>query len=333
MKIFKNIFGKQHSDDSPVTENTAVNREQTAANTQETENKEAVRQADTLKFDAIRALRINEIDFAINALLKSIELAPRFETHYYLGTAYQQAGEIDSALEQFSKVLEEVPTHSLTLLQRGNILLSRNSANEALQDALSALEHAEESEQKISALKLAAEAKALEEKWEEAIELLKHARKLSDVNLYDIFVLQARYQLRINDFENTEKSLKEIEELNPNEELVPLMRAHIAKSLDNIEEAMQYYQLALDIDPFNVAAFTGITELMTNRTEALEYIQAAYDDQPHNFYLGKLLVQLLEENDKTEEAGKLDKKLAEFNPEEEGSPKDIAQGMYQGGIY
>ena len=76
MKLFKSLFGKPSSGGTPKEESPATSVENTSP--------QAERDADVLKFDALRASKIGEYSFAIKAFDKALELRPEFETRYYL---------------------------------------------------------------------------------------------------------------------------------------------------------------------------------------------------------------------------------------------------------
>lgn len=327
MSIFKKLFGGKQAAEA------AQAPEQATADNTDTSSREALKQADTLKFDAIRAMRIGEFGFAIQALNKSLELAPRFETQYYLGMAYRRAGKPDEALAAFEAVLAEVPDHSLALTQRGQLLLARNDADGALADAMRVLTLTEEDEQKRDAYKLAAEAHGHNEAWTEAVAVIDQALQLPpEVELYSLLLLKARYLLRSQAYDQIEPVLQEVLKQNETEELVPLIRARIARDHNCADEARQLYHQVLDLDPFNVSAYTGLSDLISDRAEALTFIQGVFDEQPHNYYLGKLLVQLLQENGRTEEAEQLDREVNETCTPED-TPVNLGKSMYATGIY
>lgn len=329
MNFLKKLFGGS-SAEVPQTDSAEL---QTAVAEENATDKNALRQADTLKFDALRALKFNEIDFAIQALGKSIELSPRFETRYYLGMALVKANRQEEALDQFSLVLHEQPEHTLTLLQRAHLHLQHGSYAEAVADAEKVLLLTEEDEQKLTAGRLIAESYAGGEDWAAAVQALDAAIALPEQDNYEVRLLRARYLVNLNEYDRAEEDLQILAEQNPHEELVPLVRARMARARRSDEDAMMHYREALELDPFNDMAYRGLAELMPDRSAALELIGTVFEEQPHNLSIGLLLKQLLEEQGKAEEAVALAEKLKAMEPKVGQDPDQVAKGLYSGGIY
>lgn len=329
MNFLKKLFGG-NSVETPPKDNAEP---QTTAAEDNATDKNSLRQADTLKFDALRALKFNETDFAIQALGKSIELSPRFETRYYLGMALVKAHRQEEAIEQFSLVLHEQPEHTLTLLQRAHLYLLHGRYGEAMTDAEEVLRLAGEDEQKLTAERLIAESYAGREDWPAAVRALDAAMALPEQDNYEVRLLRARYLANLNEYDRAEEDLQILAEQNPHEELVPLVRARMARTRHRDEEAAMHYREALELDPFNDVAYRGLAELMLDRGAALELIRTAFEEQPHNLAIGLILKQLLEEHGNTEEAAELVEKLKTVEPEAGQDPDQVAKGLYSGGIY
>lgn len=77
---------------------------------------------------------------AINPLLTSIKLAPTQEGYYFLGLCYYSRGELESALSQFRKILDVVPTARKARLMTATVLLAQKRIDDAISEINKALE-------------------------------------------------------------------------------------------------------------------------------------------------------------------------------------------------
>jgi len=68
----------------------------------------------------------------LNLLQSSIKIAPTLEAYYFLGLCYYNRGELESALSQFRKILDNVPDSRQARLLTGTILLAQNRVDDAV---------------------------------------------------------------------------------------------------------------------------------------------------------------------------------------------------------
>ena len=73
---------------------------------QATDPKANTLKADTLKFDALRALKIGEVDFAIRALHTSLEEIDDPECRLYLAQALQRKPDLAGSMAELTTILE-----------------------------------------------------------------------------------------------------------------------------------------------------------------------------------------------------------------------------------
>lgn len=77
---------------------------------------------------------------AINTLLTSLKLAPTLEGYYFLGLCYYNRGELESALSQFRKILDTLPTARQARLMAATVLLTQKRIDDAISEINKALE-------------------------------------------------------------------------------------------------------------------------------------------------------------------------------------------------
>jgi putative PEP-CTERM system TPR-repeat lipoprotein len=69
---------------------------------------------------------------AMLSLQTSIKIMPNIEAFYFLGLSYYNRGEYESALSQFRKILDVVPSSRQARLMTGNILLAQKRVDDAI---------------------------------------------------------------------------------------------------------------------------------------------------------------------------------------------------------
>jgi putative PEP-CTERM system TPR-repeat lipoprotein len=69
---------------------------------------------------------------ALNNLQSSIKIAPTLEAYHFLGLCYYNRGELESALSQFRKILDNVPDSRQGRLMTGTILLAQKRVDDAI---------------------------------------------------------------------------------------------------------------------------------------------------------------------------------------------------------
>lgn len=71
---------------------------------------------------------------AMEHLQYSINIVPALEAYNFLGLCYYNRGELESALSQFRKILDNVPDSRQALLMTGTILLSQKRVDDAISE-------------------------------------------------------------------------------------------------------------------------------------------------------------------------------------------------------
>ncbi|MBT1070901.1 XrtA/PEP-CTERM system TPR-repeat protein PrsT [Pelotalea chapellei] len=77
---------------------------------------------------------------AINSLLTANKYAPSLEGFYFLGLCYYNRGELESALSQFRKILDNVPTSRQARIMTATVLLTQKRIDDAITEINRVLE-------------------------------------------------------------------------------------------------------------------------------------------------------------------------------------------------
>ncbi|MDY6122164.1 MAG: tetratricopeptide repeat protein [Porphyromonas sp.] len=349
MGFFDKLFGKSRqgvntteTPRQPNESNTEEGNSESAADKgQNKQGKQADRQADTLKFDAIRAMKLGELGFALSALEKSLELRDEFEARYYYVEALLMASRQDEALSQMDLLLDEEPNHLPTLLGRSQLLLHLNRYSDSMADADKGIELQTATEQEKDDLNLyqlsILKAKALRglERTSEAIELLaKTAQQHEEIG--QTHLLKAEMEIAIGRKEDATDSLLQAGALLPEEERVPLLLAQIAESDNVIDKAFKLYQDALDLNPFCVEALCAKANLRYKQGEweqAIAMLTEAKEGMAPSKELLLTLIDLHTKLGQTTEAEALRSELKENETGSSTTKKNSFDNLYSGGIY
>ena len=107
---------KKSPDSTELVEQETIDATQEVAE-QSTEPKADTLKANTLKFDALRALKIGEVDFAIRALRTSLEEIDDPECRLYLAQALQRKPDLAGSMAELTTILEAYPDYPMALYE------------------------------------------------------------------------------------------------------------------------------------------------------------------------------------------------------------------------
>lgn len=78
---------------------------------------------------------------AMTSLQNSIKMSPTLEGYYFLGLCYYNQGELETALSQFRKILDNAPNSRQARLMTGTILLSQKRLDDAITEIKKVLQN------------------------------------------------------------------------------------------------------------------------------------------------------------------------------------------------
>ena len=317
MKLFKSLFGKPSSGATPKEESPATSVENTSP--------QAERDADVLKFDALRASKIGEYPFAIKAFGKALELRPEFETRYYLAETLMRIGATRQALKHLDLLVEEEPNHLTTRIYRAKAEYEEGQYDKAIEDLKTALALTEEEKDLALLHRLLAANYLAQKEWQNAVDEATKAIDLHDEeptsSLYKTKALVALEQ-----WDEATEFLREAFRAFPEEERFLLYEADIALAKGDYPAAQTAYRTALDKDPFNEDACCGlghIEELSGNLSQAIQLLQGYVEDGIVGKNILTYLIQLLDKSGRGEETTPYKAQLQEMDESEAQSKADF----------
>ena len=152
---------------------------------QATDPKADTLKANTLKFDALRALKIGEVDFAIRALHTSLEEIDDPECRLYLAQALQRKPDLAGSMTELTTILEAYPDYPAALYEATKVANGLDQHSETIAYAERALATELETAQQAELLRMKAQAQLALSESEQALATIDQALQLTnEVPLY-----------------------------------------------------------------------------------------------------------------------------------------------------
>ena len=293
--------------------------------------------ANTLKFDALRALRIGEVDFAIRALRTSLEEIDDPECRLYLAQALQRKPDLAGSMAELATILEAYPDYPVALYEATKVSNGLDQHSETIAYAERALATELETAQQAELYRMKAQAQLALSESEQALATIDQALQLTDeVPLY--WLIKVKVLIALERWEEALAVALETAEKFPEEERAYLYEGLIAYHEGDKERAERAFRQVVETDPFNVEGYMHLTHLV----EELRGKEAASDEmeqamemipQPTRALLD-YAARLYKECDRTELYEGVQQLLAELPEDAETQTGEVNfANLYAGGFY
>ena len=293
--------------------------------------------ADTLKFDALRALKIGEVDFAIRALRTSLEEIDDPECRLYLAQALQRKPDLAGSMTELTTILEAYPDYPAALYEATKVSNGLDQHSETIAYAERALATELETAQQAELHRMKAQAQLALSESEQALATIDQALQLTDeVPLY--WLIKVKVLIALERWEEALAVALETAEKFPEEERAYLYEGLIAYHEGDKERAERAFRQVVETDPFNVEGYMHLTHLV----EELRGKEAASDEmeqamemipQPTRALLD-YAARLYKECDRTEQYEGVQQLLAELPEDAETQTGEVNfANLYAGGFY
>lgn len=304
---------------------------------QESEPKADTLKANTLKYDALRALKIGEVDFAIRALRTSLEEIDDPECRLYLAQALQRKPDLEASLAELETILADYPDYSQALYETARVSAGLDQHAETIAYAERALATELEESTQADLHRLTAQAQLAQQEFETALATIDKALALTDsVPLY--WLIKVKVLIALERWAEALTLTETIAEKFPEEERAHLYEGMIAYHEGDKERAERAFRQVIEIDPFNVEGYMHLTHLVAElrgaaaaadeMAEALEMLP-----QPTRPLL-EYAILLYKESGRTDQCEELQRQLAELPEESEQQTGEVNfSNLYAGGFY
>ncbi|MBP7358488.1 MAG: tetratricopeptide repeat protein [Prevotella sp.] len=234
MNFFKALFGGKIED------------------TEKTKKEEELKNFDLIKYDGVKALKTGQNEYAIKCFKKAIEIKNTdLEIRDYLARAYVAANEPLKAFEQLQKLAEAQPDNQKIFVQMAHVAFMMEDYG-AMADSCERALLIDKDNAEVSYLY----AKACIGQGDDvnAVAMLTKAILLKD-DYGDAYLLRGETLLKMGDYEGSDADAKYLLEKQSDNESVLILKARIEHKLGNNDEAINYYNKVVDVNPFSIDAF------------------------------------------------------------------------------
>ena len=222
-----------------------------AENEEEKRREEERKNFETLKYDGVRALQINQIEQALRCFSHALQLHDDLETRDYYSQALIRNNDLPGAYAQLQKLVEAEPDNLQIYLRMADVAY--------MMEDYVAMGHACEKAMLVdseNAQVLYRYAKACigRDDLTNAIAMLTKAIMLNP-KAYEAYLLRGETLLDSGDLNAADEDVSHLLELLADNEDVLILKARIEQKKGNKAEALTYYNKVIDVNPFSMVAF------------------------------------------------------------------------------
>lgn len=222
-----------------------------AENEEEKRREEERKNFETLKYDGVRALQINQIEQALRCFSHALQLHDDLETRDYYSQALIRNNDLSGAYAQLQKLVEAEPDNLQIYLRMADVAY--------MMEDYVAMGHACEKAMLVdseNAQVLYRYAKACigRDDLTNAIAMLTKAIMLNP-KAYEAYLLRGETLLDSGDLDAADEDATHLlEQLADNEDVL-ILKARIEQKKGNKAEALTYYNKVIDVNPFSMVSF------------------------------------------------------------------------------
>ncbi len=330
MNFFKKLFGSSDSEtkqDNPFLDNMDTAENETNTQTAETvneeqANKERDKEFETLRDDGLRAMRMNEYQYAERLFIGALTRKDDEDTRSYLAEVYLRLGAGAKALPLLESLSEKHPdnedlhiTVAQAAEQAGDWDKMRKAANLAY----------ELNDNNPNALFLIAKADYQQKEYLQTVTVLTQLLS-KRFDAAPIYQLRAQTLFDMQQYDSAEKDVDELLSRDEVSEETYQLKGDIRYALEDYDGAVEFYKKMRENDPFNKASVLreNVIYLKQNNLErAINLLDEAIELQPDfseaYFQRGNIRRQLHDNAGATDDLKRsleLNKKIAaQFNGE------------------
>lgn len=250
MNFFKKLFGSQNTSEEVKEE----------------------KNFDVLKYDGVRALRMQQFDYAAKCFVLAIELnAYDLECRDYLSQAYISLGDMQNAYTQLMAISAAQPNNVAVLLRMADVLYMTEDYAAMAEVCEKALQL--DSENIMTYYIYAKAYKGLNDLDAAVAMLSKAIDRREDFDVARL--LRGNVLLENNQTAEAALDADNLYQRIEENEDVFLLKARVEKALGNLKEAEKVYTKAIDFNPFLIEAYKERSEVRS----ALGDTAGAKEDQ------------------------------------------------------
>ena len=222
-----------------------------AENEEEKRREEERKNFETLKYDGVRALQINQIEQALRCFSHALQLHDDLETRDYYSQALIRSNDLPGAYAQLQKMVEAEPDNLEIYLRMADVAYMMEDYVAMGNTCEKAMLVDSENPQ---VLYRYAKSYIGRDDLTNAITMLTKAIMLNP-KVYEAYLLRGETLLDTGDLDAAdEDATLLLEHLEDNEDVL-ILKARIEQKKGNKAEALTYYNKVIDVNPFSMVAF------------------------------------------------------------------------------
>ena len=236
MNILKKIFGVRQEDCQPTPEDKKVCE---------------ARDFDILKYDGVKALKTNQVGYAVECFRHALDIREDLEIRDYLSQAYIATGDLPGAYSQLQKLAEAQPDNIDIFLRMAHVAYMMEDyamMGSACEQALLV------DQDSPAALYLCAKACAGKGNVADAVAKLTRA-VLVKADYADAYLLRGELLLGDGRADEADEDAVHLLEEYPDNEDILMLKARIERTRGNGSVAIEYLNNAVDSNPFRADAY------------------------------------------------------------------------------
>ena len=242
MNFFRKLFGVSPED-----------KEQTQEEIQAREKKNF----DILKYDGVKALKMQQLDYAIDCFQHALDLKEDLEIHDYMSQVYMALGRLPEAYQQLQKLADAQPDNIDIFIRMAHVAYMMEDyviMGTACEKALLIDKDSPD------ALYLYAKSCLGTDDVTNAVAMLTRAI-LVKADYADAYLLRGEVLLKEGKLDEADEDAKHLLEEYPDNEDILMLKAKIEKERGNVSAAIEYLNKAIDSNPFRQEAYRFRGEL------------------------------------------------------------------------
>jgi len=246
---------------------------------EERKHSEEERNFNLLKFDGIKALRMNQMEHATKCFQHALQIKDDLELRDYLSQALIHLGELEEATRQLDILAEAQPDNVQIPIRIANVAFMNEDYDTMSAACQRAIDIDPANPQTYY---LFAHARIKQGNPSEAIALLSKAIDLN-ADYGDAILLRGETLLQTDQTEEAVKDADYLIQHTQQNEDVLLLKARIEQKMGNTDEALIYYNKVVDANPFSLDAYkerAALHQLLGNTDEAEADLKQVADLTP-----------------------------------------------------
>lgn len=242
MGFFRRLFGVS-SENSELTEDE--------------KKQEEAKNFDILKYDGVRAMRMQRTDYAVECFVHALNLREDLEIRDYLSRCYISQGELTLAYRNLEKISEAQQDNIAVLLRMANVALMMEDyvvMGSVCEKALLIDKDSHE------ALYLYAKACRGTDDTANSVAMLTKAISVK-ADFPEAYLLRGEVLLEDGNLDEADEDALHLLEEYPDNEDILMLKANIERKKNNAASAIEFYDKVIDANPFNASAFGYRSEM------------------------------------------------------------------------